>query len=43
MFVKQFVGASGGGELFRKLGLYAYPAGVVCNRLRRGELFSYPN
>ena len=27
-FVKKFAGACGGGELFRKLGLHAYPAGA---------------
>ena len=39
MFVKQFVGACGGASLLQGISKHACPAGVVCNRLRRGELF----
>ena len=39
MFVKQFVGACGGASLLQGISKHACPAGVVCNRLRRGESF----
>ena len=37
-FVEKIAGACGGASLLQGLSKHAYPAGVVCNRLRRGEV-----